>query len=280
MSNAPLPCRTAVPASDARRRVRFLAVVSAVAAVALLAPGAVHAQIVNIERILAGEPVPGLQGALQLTFGLREGNTESRRFEGNGLLRWRGGPTVVQIVLGGSYETARGRKVADSAIGHIRYGYLFDSGIRLEALLQVQQNAFLRLQRRTLVGAGVRLPLFSGARPTEGGGGQDRIDLGVIVMHESEDLRGPDSEPAWRASILLSFGWGLSESASVGSQLYYQPLMDDPADFRLLNDFGLSVKLLGPLSAKIDARLVYDSSPPPLVKRTDLVLRNSLAISF
>ena len=246
----------------------------------MLAPSGAAAQIVNIERILAGEPRPGMEGAVQLSVGLRQGNTESERLEGNGLVRWRTGASVFQVVLGGAYEKARGNRVADNTLGHLRYGYLLDSGMRLEALLQLQRNEFVRLQQRMLIGAGLRLPLLSRDRGPGRGGGEDRVDIGLIVMHESEELRGLEGEPGWRGSLLLSIGWGLSETSSIGNQLYYQPLVDAPEDYRILNDFGLSVRVLGPLSAKIDARLVYDSRPPAQVKRTDLVLRNTLAIAF
>jgi hypothetical protein len=245
-----------------------------------LIPPMACSQIVNIERVLAGEPPEGMQGAVQLSIGLRQGNTESRRFEGDSLIRWRSGVTLFQIVLGGAYESAGGSRIADNTLGHIRYGYLFDTGFRLEALFQLQGNSFVRLQRRTLAGAGIRFPLLTRARAPARGAGEDRIDLGLVVMYESEELRGLESEPGWRASLLLSMGWGLSETASVGNQLYYQPLVDRPQDYRILNDFGLSVRVWGPISAKIDARLVYDSRPPAQVKSTDLVLSNALTVVF
>ncbi len=245
-----------------------------------LLPATTRSQIVNIERILAGEPPDGMQGAVQLTLGLRQGNTESRQLKGDSLIRWRSGVTLLQMLVGGTYESAAGSKIADNALGHLRYGYLFDTGLRLEVLVQLQKNSFIRLQRRTLVGAGIRFPLLTRARAPARGEGEDRIDLGLVMMYESEELRGLDSVPGWRTSLLLSTGWGLSETASVGNQLYYQPLVEDPQDYRVLNDFGLSVRVLGPISAKIDARLVYDSKPPAQVKTTDLVLSNSLAIVF
>jgi hypothetical protein len=246
----------------------------------MLLPAGAGAQIVNIERILAGEPQPGVQGALQFSYGLREGNSESQRLESNGLIRWRGGPTIVQLALGGSYQTAGENKVAENALGHIRYGYLIGAGTRLEALLQVQQNQIVRLRRRVLIGAGARVRLMTINRGAESEAGAGRLDLGLVTMFEEEELRSGESNTAWRASLLLNAGVTLSETVVFGSQVYFQPVLDDPRDFRLLNDLGLTVRLLGPLSTQIDLRVVHDSRPPAAVKRTDVVLRNTLAISF
>ena len=196
--------------------------------VVLLLPRGAGAQIVNIERILAGEPEPGVQGAIQLSYGMREGNSESERLESNGLIRWRGGPTILQLAVGGSYQTAGGIKVADNALGHIRYGHLIGAGTRLEALLQVQQDQFVRLSRRVLIGAGARFRLLTFNRGDESDAGADRLDLGLIAMFEQEKLRSGESNTAWRASLLLSAGMTLSETVTFGSQVYYQPLLDDP----------------------------------------------------
>ncbi len=246
----------------------------------LLLPTPAGAQIVNIERIMAGEPQPGVQGALQFSYGLRDGNSESQRLEGNGLIRWRSGPSIFQLATGGSYQTAADRKVAENALGHIRYGRLVGAGTRLEALLQVQQDQFVRLRRRVLVGVGARFRLMTLNSDAEADDGADRLDMGLIAMFEQEKLRSGESNTAWRASLLVSIGLTLSEAVTFGSQVYYQPLLDDPSDFRLLNDLGLTVRLLGPLSTKIDLRVAHDSRPPATVERTDVVLRNSLAISF
>lgn len=238
-----------------------------------------RAQIVNVERLLPGDPGPGLEGAVHLSLDMLEGNSESRSLDGSVLMRLRSGDHLFQVVAGGSYKTAQGNKVADQALGHIRYGYLLGGGGRLEALMQVQRNAFVRLRRRLLLGAGIRLPLLQSGSDVRGevGGG---VDIGLIVMHEREDLNGIDSEPGWRASILLSTRWVFAPNVSVGGQLYYQPLLADPDDARLLSDAGITVRLLGPLSLMVESRLVHDSNPPPGVKTTDISIRNTLAVTF
>ncbi len=243
--------------------------------------GRASGQIVNIENILAGEPKPGIQAALQFGFGMKQGNSKFVQLEGSGLVRWRGGNQMVQVVLGGSYRTAQDRKVADNAIGHLRYGYIASPRLRVEVLAQVQRDAFLRLRRRVLVGAGFRTNLYSSPAAAATGGDpiERRLDLGLIVMHESEELQDEASEPGWRASVLVSLGWGLTETASLGSQIYIQPLLSDVGDVRVLSDAGLTVRLLGPLSTQVSARITYDSHPPAEVKTTDLLLRNTLVIT-
>ncbi len=237
-----------------------------------LLPGPVGAQIVNIESILVDEPKDGVEGAVQIGFTLMEGNSEYRQLDGNSIIRWKGGEHIFQLVVGGSYKATGDKKVADNSMGHFRYGYAVSSRVRLEALLQVQRNAFVRLNRRVLAGAGFRANLLS-SDPT-------RLDLGVILMREDEVLHNAPSEPGWRASLLLSAGWKLTPSAQLSGQIYFQPLLSDTRDFRILNDTGLTVRVLGPLSLQVSLRLAHDSRPPAGVETTDLSFRNTLAISF
>ena len=242
---------------------------------------AVRAQIVNIENILAGEPVEGVEAALQIGFEFKQGNSEYRRMNANGLIRWHGGHHTVQVVLGGAYRTAQDNKVEDNALGHLRYGYELSPGLRLEALVQIQKDAFIRLQRRVLAGAGVRANILksddSSLSDTDEGW---RLDCGLIIMHESELLRDSSSDPGLRASMLISANLNFSATASLGSQIYVQPALKDLDDVRLLCDGGLTVTVFGPLSLQLTTRLVYDSRPPVGVKKTDYLLRNTLVLTF
>ena len=252
-------------------------------ALLLLPAGAVaiRAQIVNIENILAGEPREGFEAALQIGFELKQGNSQYRRMNASGLIRWHGGHQIVQLVLGGAYRTALGNKVEDNALGHLRYGYELSPGLRLEALVQIQKDAFIRLQRRVLAGAGVRANILksddSSLSDTDEGW---RLDCGLIIMHESELLRDSSSDPGLRASMLISANLNFSATASLGSQIYVQPALKDLDDVRLLCDGGLTVTVFGPLSLQLTTRLVYDSRPPVGVKKTDYLLRNTLVLTF
>ena len=242
---------------------------------------AVRAQIVNIENILAGEPREGVEAALQVGFELKQGNSEYRRMNASGLIRWHGGHQIIQVVLGGAYRTAQGNKVEDNALGHLRYGYELSPRLRLEALVQIQKDAFIRLQRRVLVGAGVRANIFSSAASSRSDADERwRLDFGLIIMHEREILRDSASDPGLRASMLISANWNFSATASLGSQIYVQPALQDLDDVRLLGDGGLTVQVLGPLSLQLTARIVYDSRPPLGVKNTDYLLLNTLVLTF
>jgi hypothetical protein len=237
---------------------------------------------VNIENMLAGDPREGVEGALQIGLELKQGNSEYLQMDANGLIRWHGGIHIVQAVLGGSYRTAQGNKVADSALGHLRYGYELSSRLRLEALVQIQKDAFVYLRRRVLAGAGVRANIFSSTLSTRSDAVEPhrRLDVGLIIMHESEDLRGTEADPGLRASLLISTGWTLSATASLGCQIYVQPALKDLHDARLLGDGNLTVKVLGPMSLQLTARVVNDSRPPLGVKNTDYLLRNTLVFAF
>ncbi len=248
---------------------------------ALPPAGPARAQIVNIESILTGEPQPGVEGALQLGFNLMQGNSSYRELEGSGIIRWRGGDHIVQLVAGGSYSTAGPETVSDNAMAHLRYGLVVSDRSRLEAFFQVQRDAFVRLRRRTLTGAGIRTSLLN--RPAVAPDGTElerRFDLGVIVMREDEELRDLGPTAGWRASLLFSLGWGMAPAVFFGTQIYLQPLLSEAADHRLLGDGALHIRLLGPLSVQLGFRVVHDSRPPAGVKRTDLVIRNTLALTF
>lgn len=239
----------------------------------LLIPSGAAAQIVNVESLLTGEPSPGLQGALQAGFTLIAGNSDARRADGSGLIRWRRERLLLQLVGSAARETARGVEVSDNALGHLRAGWQTSDRLRMEALLQVQRDDFLRLRRRILAGAGMRVGV---ARLPE----RLRLDAALIVMREWERLAASEPAPDWRGSFLLSLGWTLSKGASVGAQIYLQPLLADFGDRRTLLDASLTARIAGSVSLVTALRVAHDSRPPAGVERLDTYLRNAVAVTF
>ena len=124
--------------------------------------------------------------------------------------------------------------VDDNAYGHLRYNYMLNKWITLEAYVQSQFNKILKISSRTLGGGGVRFNLFADAH--------NKIFYGLGALYEHQ-IDNPDhlEWTAVRTSTYLTYHLQITHFAELANTFYYQPNIRNIYDKRLLEEFSIMI---------------------------------------
>ena len=243
-----------------------------------LLPLSAPAQIVNVQARFAGEPEPGLHGAMEASLDWRTGSQEYLAVRG-GLTGTANYGNHLFLALGqGEHGLSSGERTLSRTLEHLRYRYRIHDHLFAEAFVQHEYNAFRRLQLRGLAGAGprfllVREKVFTAA-------------VGVALMIEREELGHDDLPDAGRVTTDARFSsyvvgqLQLMENLTVAQTLYVQPRADRFSDVRLLNETAITARANPRVGLTLGLLLFYDRAPPAGVPRLDSQLRTALAVTF
>ena len=233
--------------------------------------------IINAEGLGVATDKEGLNGKAAFSMNGSSGNTAKVSGEAAGRLAFVHGAHTEILVGSYAYGKSRGVRDTNKSFVHLRHRYALDASIDLEAFGQAQQNEFARLKLRTLLGGGVRW------------GQQDddwRIYLGLGSFYESESLRSTALTPApprtrlWRGNFYGTLFYALNSHVSFQNTVYFQPAWKDTADFRLLENAGMSVKLTEQLDLHLSVDVEKDSRPPTDIKSTDTSYKTGIEYRF
>lgn len=209
-------------------------------------------------------------------------NTENKRID-NGKDGWSGhvdlGLSLVQntkqILQGNSQVQARYQKGRDMLLllndvsliqvdqddllnrgyQHVRYNHEVRPYLIPEAFVQVQYDQIWKLDMRFLAGAGPRFRLVRNDTV--------RAYVGTLVMYEYEEVAGgQDYNRDFRLSSYVALGYKLQNRLSVDHISYFQPLLQDWADFRVSTETNVRVGVGKHFGLKVGFNLNYDARPP------------------
>ena len=176
------------------------------------------------------------------------------------------------------------QKVANDVYGHLRYTRMQWLRFGGEVFGQAQYDLFRLLQRRLLVGAGLRA-VFANYERFRGW-----LGTGALIEFERRNIApenrapvGPDAvdmtNPRWSSYITLVIPL-IPGHLSVLSTAYVQPRWDRFRDVQVLEEAKLQVKVTDHLSLTTDLSVRFDSRPPRTVERTDVRVGNGLVYSY
>jgi len=234
--------------------------------------------IVNIEQQRGAIDKQGFNGSLHAAVDGATGNTDKVALNLGTDLRWRRKDTVDILLLDSAYGQSNGIRDTNRTFVHVRHIIIVSERRAVELFAQVEHDEFTRLQRRTLLGGGLRFRLLESTH--------DHLDLGVGAIYVKETL---DDIPGltdggtdyfWRLNSYLNWQAELNDTVRFVSTTYYQPAIDDPEDFRVLEDADLRVKLASDLDLKLSLEITHDSRPPQTVKPTDVRYLTGIELRF
>lgn len=273
----PLKCLTHFPPS-ARGPTRGL-YLALILSVILVPPTAGEGQaILNVER-LQGEVTEGGHGEISARVRVAAGNTDLLQAGGDLGLGHLSEGHWFRIYAGIDHLDQEGRDILDNRYLHLRYNYLFSERIRSFHFYQLQSNQNLFLDRRALLGTGIR------ARLT--GTSEKGLDFGTGLMLEAERLNeakiGPEEEAeneTVRMANLLGGSGPLGERNRWFTVIYYQPSLESFGDYRLSGEVALGFELIGALDLDVVLTWRHDSRAPTGLEEDDAALRTGITYRF
>lgn len=235
--------------------------------------------IVNVEQAIIGPPSAGLHTTADWLASGASGNTEKSSNTAGFLSLWQHGEHTEFLQMQYAYGKSNGQVDTDRAFAHLRHRTALDAGWAVEGFVQVGRDSLARLMQRALAGGGLRWRLFEDDRKFAG-------YLGCGAFHEQETLSGelgttdPTQAGRWRANSYLVLKRQLNGQVRLNNIAYYQPDTADTADFRILEQASMLVKLVQNLDLKVSLEIAYDSKPPQTVHKMDALYSTGLELSF
>ncbi len=152
----------------------------------------------------------------------------------------------------GNYSliNSSGSDLRNSWLLHLRFNYKLSRLFRIETFVQSQYNEFSNINRRNLVGAGVRFKLVSKENVS--------LYIGNSYMYEQEKIDAINAEfYNHRNSSYLSFNASIPKSnIEILNTVYYQPLYEDFSNYRILEQFKIEI----PISDKFSINTTFNYS--------------------
>lgn len=176
----------------------------------------------------------------------------------------------------GSYNTERSKDqdFQNSYFLHLRFNQKITNVLRFEAFLQDQYNAILNINRRKLVGAGLRFKFIS--TPTV------KAYFGNAYMYEHEKIDDSDTEYFNnRNSSYVSFTISFPKSkVNLTETLYFQPKYNDLSNHRVFQQLQAQFPISKILSFTTQFTYFYNSSVPDTVRDYSSDLSLGLSINI
>jgi len=256
-----------------------------VLALVLAAPAG--AQIVNVQSMLATEAPEGLSGSVTGGADWRTGNTNLLSLAAGPLARYRSGDHLVIATWCGEVKMIKATPddgeytdIVKNSFVDARYRYTLTGRLLAEAFAQHEFDEFRRLKLRFVAGTGPKYDLVKSE--------DFLLSAATAYMIEIEDLNSGYSDRdgddlRHRASNYVMVRYKLDDRVDVADTFYIQPRLNEPADFRLLNDAELVVNLTKKVSLTTTFSVAYDNHPPDgptPVEDLDTALKTSVTIGF
>ncbi len=213
------------------------------------------AQVVNIEKARMQSDTTGWLGNAGASFSLVKNTQKIFSAEVDAHLQYKSKKSLYLIL--GSYGFLKGAKTKfiDNTFFHFRYNYKLSKLIRWEAFTQLQNNVVTKIRSRFLLGTGPRFKLVSNEHL--------HLYAAALIMYEQEKESGTANiiHNDARNSNYISATIIPNKQIELVSTVFFQPLIKNLKDFRILHQASLKVKAAKNFSIRINWNYLNDSYP-------------------
>ena len=192
------------------------------------------------------------------------GNADYLDTELSGALGYRGETHWVRVYPAYRVKRSNRDRVVDTRSVHLRHSLFLTARSRTFAFVQLQSEQAIQLEKRFLLGGGIRYQLFS-----LGTGG---VDVGMGVMFEEEQRTGAAVRSELRGANILSV-YGAVGAVMLSGTMYVQPVMSDWGTHRLLTTMSAIIPLVSHLSVDVSGSWRRESPSPKGTETNDATLR-------
>ena len=234
--------------------------------------------VVSVSQSVTDIKDDGIWNQLNISADGSSGNSETETFKAKLLSQWKHGAHAEFLMLHHAYGTSGGSVNKDQSFVHLRHRTEIAERWSAEGFAQLEQDAFKRLLRRTLFGAGMRFLALEEAD-------KYGVYLGLGAFDENERIQGvngvPESENhEVRLNSYLVLAKQFNPQVSMSSTTYYQPAIGDSGNYRLLEELSMRVKVFEDINLKLDIDYSYNAVPPAQVNPSDFTYSTGIEVLF
>lgn len=171
-----------------------------------------------------------------------------------GQLQYKTTKNLFLLLGNANYTSSNTQKFVNNGFLHFRYNTKLFKTLRWEAFTQLQYNNLLLVKQRFLLGTGPRVKLLDKLNV--------RVYAGVAAMYEQEQYKTVQAdEHNLRMSNYISWTISQAKKLSFTGTVYYQPLANHWADYRVNAQSSLSIFLTEKLYFRNTLNFMYDEVP-------------------
>lgn len=218
------------------------------------------AQIVNMESERYRTDTTGWKGSISGNFALTNYGERVVAADAYAHIQYQSKKSLYLLLSSYGFLKGEQQSFIDNGFLHFRYNYKINKTARWEAFTQIQQNAITKIQSRILIGAGPRFKIL----------GQKNLRLyaATLAMFEAEkETEKTGHIYDWRSSSYISFTILPTAATEITSTTYYQPVILDGKDYRLLNQLLFKMNISKHFAVNINWAYQYDSTPASGVRK-------------
>jgi hypothetical protein len=264
----------------ARRRgdfVKIIGVFALLLVVVAAAPAA--AGIQNVQSALATEVSDGVSGNVSGSLDWRTGNISFLSMAASSAVRVRDGKNLLIGLVRLERKSSADDLIFGRTFEHIRYRYLLEKWLLLEAFAQHEYDAKKRLNIRAIGGFGPKADIVEGKNYGVGIGAAYLFELEQLSVEDGVADSGTNDTAHRLSSYLVGF-YGYTDRLQLVETFYAQPRLTDLADTRLLSESSLVVKATDKLSVATSFTIAFDNRPPETVEKTDTALITTMTYEW
>ena len=157
---------------------------------------------------------------------------------------------------------------------HLRLGTSIQKKLDLETFFQVEKDEFLRINQRTLIGAGARKEYELSSKAIH-------INGGIGMMNERIQylLASDINTNQIRINTYLSSTYTMNNMA-LDWIVYYQPNIKAFSDYQVLSSMTWKINITQHIKSTTNLHYRHDSTPLSGLKSEDLKLTNGIGLQF
>jgi hypothetical protein len=233
----------------------------------------ISAQVINVEDERIITDTTGWAGTAKVSFDYAKSTKELWKTGSNLHLQYKTQKSLYLCLGEYRITKASGTDFENSGVFHLRYNYKFLDRITGELFTQIQFNKLLKVDQRWLTGAGPRFKMA--------GGEKFRLYTAALYMYEYEELKEFQTyNRHHRISSYVSFSLKLNNQLRLTNTTYFQPRINEFADFRVSSHSSMMIKLSKHISYVVSYRYFYDKYPAPGIPNETHDFSNSLMLKF
>lgn len=233
-------------------------------------------QIVNIESSRMQSDTVGWLGGLGTAFSFSQNTRKIFQADFETHIQYKtSNDQGLWLILGnlGFLKVNDNRFVSDGLF-HLRYNRKVNEWLRWEFFGQFQNNVVTQIDSRLLFGTGPRFKLSKS--------GKFRLYAACLFMYEDEKER---TNPVirhsdFRNSSYISFTWLPRNNIELISTTYFQPLLKNFSDYRILNQAVFKIKATPHFGMSVKWNYLHDRFPAGTAPLTTYSFATGLTYEF